>query len=238
MDKAHLLRYSLKKSIPVMLGYVFLGLAFGILLNKEAGLTWPWALFMSGIIYAGSMEFALIPLLATSTPLPTIALMTFLVNARHVFYGLTFMEPYREMGKKYPYMIWSLTDETYSVLCSCMNDPEARAENHQVYFQISLLHHIYWTVGSAIGCMLGAAITLDTTGIDFSMTALFVVILVDQIRSGGREAWICALTGVVVGLVFLFALGASAFLLPTLAVTVFALIVMDMAGLGKGGEAA
>ena len=221
-----------------MLGYGFLGLAFGILLNKEAGLDWPWALFMSAIIYAGSMEFALIPLLVSSASLPTVALMTVLVNARHVFYGLTFMEPYREMGKKYPYMIWSLTDETYSVLCSCMNDPEAQAENHLAYFEISLMHQLYWTIGSAVGCMLGAAITLDTTGIDFSMTALFVLILVDQIRSGGRVAWICALTGVVVGLAFLVTLGADAFLLPTLAVTVAALVVMDVAGLGKGGDRA
>ncbi|MBQ8087138.1 MAG: AzlC family ABC transporter permease [Clostridia bacterium] len=237
MNRGRLFRYAFVKSIPVMMGYVFLGLAFGILLNSELGLSWVWALYMSAVIYAGSMEFALIPLLGAVTPLPTVAIMTLLVNSRHLFYGLSFVEPYREMGRLRPYMIYSLTDETYSVLCSCAGDPEVNADRHIVYFWISLMHHIYWTVGSVLGTILGASISLDTTGIDFAMTALFVVILVDQIRGGGRDAWQCAAVGLCVGLVFLIALGADRFLLPTLAVTVFALLLMELLNAGKEARA-
>ncbi|MBE5807302.1 MAG: branched-chain amino acid transporter AzlC [Clostridiales bacterium] len=238
LDKTQIFRYSFRKSIPVLLGYVFLGIAFGILLNREAGLGWPWALLMSVLIYAGSMQFALIPLIASAAPLTTIALMTLLVNARHIFYGLTFVERYRTMGARYPYMVWSLTDETYSVLCSCLDDEAADAHGRLAFFEISLLHHIYWTAGSVLGCVLGGAISMDTTGIDFSMTALFIVILVDQLRSGGRTARRCALAGGASGAVSLFALGAESFLLPALAATVFALVVMDFATPDRGGEAA
>ena len=111
MERKKLFRYALRKSVPVFLGYIFLGVAFGIVL-EASGLTWPWALLTSALIYAGSMQFALIPLIGSATPLPTIALMTLLVNSRHLFYGLSFVDMYREMGRRRPYMIFSLTDET------------------------------------------------------------------------------------------------------------------------------
>lgn len=225
MNKRHLFLYAFQKSIPVLLGYIFLGIAFGIVL-ESSGLTWPWALLISGLIYAGSMQFALVPLLSAATPLPTIALMTLMVNSRHLFYGLSFVDMFRSMGKKYPYMIFSLTDETYSVLCSCKNDGELQVNNHQTAFYLAGLHQFYWVLGSVIGAIAGELITFDTAGIDFSMTALFVVILVDQLRSGGRETRVCAVIGIAFALVFLFALGADRFLLPTLACTVFALAIM------------
>lgn len=225
MDKKILFLYAFRKSIPVLLGYIFLGAAFGIVL-ESSGLGWPWALLASGLIYAGSMQFALVPLLGASTPLSTVALMTLMVNSRHLFYGLSFVELFRSMGKSYPYMIFSLTDETYSVLCSCKDDMELRERNHEAAFMISALHQFYWVLGSVIGAVAGELISFDTTGIDFSMTALFVVILVDQLRSGSRETRVCAGLGIVIALVFLFTLGADGFLLPTLACTVAALAVM------------
>lgn len=224
MYKKKLFLYAFRKSIPVLLGYIFLGAAFGIVL-ESSGLGWPWALLTSGLIYAGSMQFALVPLLGASTPLSTVALMTLMVNSRHLFYGLSFVDMFKSMGKKYPYMILSLTDETYSVLCSCADDPDAHVDNHRPCFLIALLHQCYWVAGSVIGAIAGELITFDTTGIDFSMTALFVVILVDQLRAGGRDARRSALIGLVLAVVFLLLLGAEKFLLPTLACTVLALAV-------------
>ena len=225
MEKKRLFLYAVKKSIPVFLGFIFLGIAFGIVL-QSSGLAWPWALFISGTIYAGSMQFALIPLLGASTPLPTVALMTLMVNSRHLFYGLSFVDMYREMGRKYPYMIFSLTDETYSVLCSCKGDMEIVENNHEAAFYISALHQFYWVLGSVIGAVAGEMLSFDTTGIDFSMTALFAVILVEQLKSGGREARLSAAMAIAIALLFLFTLGAGRFLLPTLTCTVLALAIM------------
>lgn len=225
MNKKQIFLYAFRKSIPVMLGFLFLGCAFGIVL-ESAGFSWPWALLTSGLIYAGSMQFALVPLIVSATPLPTVALMTLMVNSRHLFYGLSFVDMFRSMGGKYPYLIFSLTDETYSVLCSCKDDMLLRENNCEAAFLIAALHQFYWVLGSVIGAVAGELISFDTTGIDFSMTALFVVILVDQLRSGGRETRLCAGIGVALALVFLFTLGADGFLLPTLACTVFVLAVM------------
>lgn len=229
MSKKQLFFYAFKKSIPVFFGFLFLGVAFGIVL-QSSGLAWPWALLTSGIIYAGSMQFALIPLIGGAADLPTVALMTLMVNSRHLFYGLSFVDMYREMGKKYPYMIFSLTDETYSVLCSCKGDMELVQNNHEVAFYISALHQFYWVLGSVIGAVAGELLTFDTTGIDFSMTALFVVILVEQLKGGGREARISAAMAIVLAAAFLFTLGADGFLLPTLICTVAALVIMNCFG--------
>lgn len=229
MEKKKLFFYALRKSIPVFFGFIFLGIAFGIVL-QSSGLGWPWALLFSGLIYAGSMQFALIPLIGAATPLPTVALMTLLVNSRHLFYGLSFVDLYREMGRKYPYMIFSLTDETYSVLCSCKGDMELAERNHDAAFYISALHQFYWVLGSLIGAVAGELLAFDTSGIDFSMTALFVVILVDQLRNGGRDTKLCALIGIAIALTFLFTLGANTFLLPTLVCTVAALAIINCFG--------
>ena len=226
MEKKKLLLYAFKKSIPVFFGFIFLGIAFGIVL-QSSGLAWPWALLFSGLIYAGSMQFALIPLVCAGTNLPTVALMTLMVNSRHLFYGLSFVDMYQEMGKKYPYMIFSLTDETYSVLCSCKDDMEIVCSNHEAAFYISALHQFYWVLGSVIGAIAGELLTFDTTGIDFSMTALFVVILVEQLKNGGREALLGAAIAIALAAAFLLLLGADSFLLPTLTCTVIALAVMN-----------
>ncbi len=226
MNKRQLFLYAFRKSIPVMLGYVFLGMAFGILL-QQSGLGWPWALLISAVVYAGSMQFALVTLLSAATPLPTVAVMTLMVNSRHLFYGLSFIDTFREMGWKAPYMIFSLSDETYSVLCSCKGDEAFAQCNHEAAFYISALHQGYWVLGSIVGAVAGELLTFDATGIDFSMTALFVVILADQLRGGGREARVCAGIGVAIAIVFLLALGADRFLLPTLASTVLALAIVN-----------
>ena len=169
-------KFAFVKTIPVMLGYLFLGLAFGLLL-QEAGYSFWWALLISTVVYAGSIQFVLVSFLTAGTSLPVVAVMTLLINSRHAFYGLTFIEKFKVM-KSRPYMIFSLTDETYSLLCS-LKVPE-EIDEKKVMFLISLLDQLYWIVGSVAGAALGQVLPFDMTGIDFAMTALFVTIFVDQ----------------------------------------------------------
>ena len=230
MKKNHsiILRYAFKKSLPVMCGYLFLGFAFGILL-QQAGYSAVWAFFISLLVYAGSMQFVLVTLLSAGAALPTVAMMTLFINCRHMFYGLSFVESFKKMGKKYLYMIFSLTDETYSLLCSSGQEAVEGETNHESWFWIALLYHSYWIVGSVIGALAGQLIPLDFTGIDFSMTALFAVILIDQVRDSGLAIRIPALIGGAAALVCLLLFGTDAFLLPALILTVVSIAGLNAA---------
>ena len=215
------LPFAFKQTLPVAMGYIFLGTAFGILMN-ETGYGFFWTLAASLLIYAGSMQFVLVSLLAAGAPLYTVALMTLFINGRHIFYGLGFIEKFRRMGRKFLYMVLSLTDETYSVLCA-LDCPPRVDENH-ASFLIALMDHFYWVSGSVLGALIGRALPFDMTGIDFSMTALFVVIFVGQWKQ--YRSHIPALTGLVCALVSLVLLGPDRFLLPALAATVSLLFAL------------
>lgn len=213
------LRYAFRQTVPVLCGYLFLGLAFGLLL-QQAGYGWPWAVLTSVIVYAGSMQFVLVGLLGGGfASLLSVALTTLSVNSRHLFYGLSFLETFRKMGRAKPYMIFSLTDETYSLLCSLQPPKELDADRVRLY--IALLDHAYWVAGSAAGAILGSVLPFDLTGIDFAMTALFVVIFVDQWR--GAKSRLPAVAGLGFGLLWLVVLGPDRFLLPALVCTVLVL---------------
>ncbi len=212
--------YAMKQTIPVFCGYLFLGIAFGLLLQK-AGFSFVWAFLISLLVYAGSMQFVMVSFLAAGTPLITVALMTFMINSRHIFYGLSFIEKFKRMGKKYLYMIFSLTDETYSVLCS-VKIPEGMEEN-KVLFLISLLDHCYWIMGSVLGALIGEKIIFRSDGIDFAMTALFVVIFMEQWKEA--DSHIPAIAGTGITLVALLLLGPSAFLMPALLIIVMILLI-------------
>lgn len=212
--------FAFRQSMPVMLGYVFLGTAFGLLL-QNAGYSFVWAFLASAVIYAGSMQFVLVSLLTAGAGLLNTALMTLFINGRHIFYGLSFVEKYKKMGKAYPYMVFSLTDETYSVLCGT-KVPEGMDEN-KVFFWISLLDQSYWVAGSVIGALAGSRIHFDSTGIDFSMTALFVAIVVEQWQ--GARSHFPAVLGAVCGLIWLVVLGPDEFILPALCSCVIILIL-------------
>ena len=212
--------FAFKQSIPVMLGYIFLGIAFGLLL-QNAGYGFVWAFFASAVIYAGSMQFVLVNLLTSGAGLLYAAVMTLFINGRHIFYGLSFVEKYKKMGRAYPYMVFSLTDETYSVLCGTKT-PQGMEES-KVFFWISLFDQCYWVLGSVIGALAGSYIHFDSPGIDFSMTALFIVIVVEQWQ--GRKSHFPALLGAVSGLVWLLALGPDRFILPALCTCMAVLIL-------------
>ncbi len=214
------LRYAFVKSIPVMCGYIFLGIAFGISL-QEAGYGWIWALFLSLAVYAGSLQFVMIPMLVSNVSVMTMAVTTLFVNCRHIFYGISFIESFRKIKQKL-YMIFSLTDETYSVLCGCkQEDPEE--EHRDGWFLIAAIDHSYWVIGSVIGGLLGDVLPFDFTGIDFSMTALFVVILMEQVIGSQAKTKIAAVLGIVVAACCLLLFGIDGFLLPSLLITVFLL---------------
>ena len=201
------------RTIPVMAGYLVLGIGFGILLESK-GYSFLWAGLMSLTIYAGSMQYVAVDLLSGGASLLSAALMTLVLNARHLFYGLSMLEQYRPIrGGRKAYLIHGLTDETYSLVCSAK--PPEGVSSAAFYFWISLLDQSYWLAGSVIGGLLGQVIPFDTTGIDFAMTALFVVIFTEQWLT--RKNHLSALIGVGVSLLSLLAFGPDRFLIPAMA---------------------
>lgn len=211
-------------TVPVLCGYLFIGFAFGVML-RDAGFAPPWAFLSSLTIYAGSGQYLLVSLLSANASLVTVAVMTLLLNCRHIFYGLSFLEQFQQMGKAKPYMIFSLTDETYSLLCS-LKTPEG-VDPSAMRFAIALLDQSYWIIGSVIGAVIGGVLPFDSTGIDFAMTALFTVIFVEQWKS--NKCHIPAFLGLGAAAVSLALLGPDQFILPAM----LAICVMLVAMRGK-----
>ena len=208
--KDNTFKTAFKDSVPVMAGYIVLGIAFGMLL-ADKGYSFIWAFIMSLTIYAGSMQFVTVNLLASGASLISAAIMTLLVNARHIIYGISMLEKYRGTGKIKPYLIFSLTDETYALVCR--GNPK-NTDKKKYYFYVSLLDQGYWITGSIIGSLLSSAFTFNTTGIDFAMTALFVVIFVDQLSTGKNT--IPAFIGVSCSVICLILFGVQNFLIPSM----------------------
>lgn len=204
-----------------MAGYIVLGIGFGILL-KDAGYGLFWSFLMSLTIYAGSMQYVGVSLLTAGASLITVALTTLMVNARHLFYGLSMVEKYKDAGKKKPYLIFSLTDETYSLLCS--DDIPEGVQRHGFQFFVSLFDQSYWILGSVLGSLLGTILPFDTAGIDFSMTALFVTVFVEQWLTAKNH--LPAIIGLAASIACLLIFGADSFLLPTMIVITLALLFM------------
>lgn len=219
-SKTATIKYALKKSLPVLFGYLFLGSAFGIMLY-DAGYNWIWAVLISVVVFAGSGQFLLVSLLSSAASIPTVAMMTLFINSRHMFYGLSLIDKFKAGGWRYPFMIFTLTDETYSVNVSIHSVPE-NVDEPRARFLIGELDHSYWIAGSVIGSLLGQNLPIDFTGIDFSMTALFTVIFVDLIVDTKNK--ICGTVGLFCAFVCLMLFGADRFLLPALILTVVLLV--------------
>lgn len=204
-------KYAFKQSLPVMAGYLVLGMGFGILL-KTKGYGVGWAFLMSLFIYAGSMQYVTINLLTGGATVLSAVLMTLMVNARHLFYGISMIERYRNTAPYKPYLIFGLTDETYSLVCSG-NVPEG-VDEKKFFFLLTLLNQCYWIIGSVAGSLIGGMITFNTAGIEFSMTALFLVVFVEQWKSVKNHT--SAVVGVVTSVICLLIFGAENFLIPTM----------------------
>lgn len=218
-------------TIPVLTGYLFLGIAFGVLLSSK-GYNVFWALLMSIIIFAGSMQFVAIDILTSPFNIIGTIILTLTINARHLFYGLSMLEKYKDMGKKKPYMIFSLTDETYSLLCG-INPPE-NVDKNQFYLFIALLNQLYWIMGSVIGAVAGSLFKFNTVGIDFVMTALFVVIFVEQWEKTKNH--IPAVAGIALTLISLLVFGTQNFIVGSMiAILIFLTLLRQQIG-GKSDD--
>ena len=216
-------------SIPVMAGYVVLGIGFGILL-RDAGYGVLWAFSMSLFIYAGSMQYVGVGLLAGAASVITTAATTLMVNARHLFYSISMVDRYKDAGKYKPYLIFALTDETYTLLSGGKCPDEEHANLYR--FWVSLFDQSYWVTGSVLGSLAGAVLPFSSKGIEFAMTALFIASFTEQ--------WIVsrdhipALTGLCATLVCLIFFGPERFLIPSmLLITLVLTLFRDNRDLGK-----
>ena len=207
MKKSEAVKKAFIRSVPVMAGYIVLGMGFGILL-RNAGYGVLWAFAMSTFIYAGSMQYVGINLISGGASVITTILTTIMVNARHLFYSISMIDKYKNAGKFKPYMIFALTDETYSLLC------EDKEMDNGYRFFVSLFNHSYWVIGSVLGSLLGAVLPFSTAGIEFSMTALFIASFTEQWIT--TKDHVPALTGLLCTLVCLAVLGADNFLIPSM----------------------
>lgn len=198
------------KTIPIMVGYIVLSIGFGIY-AKNAGISLIYIILMSVFVYAGSMQYVLVGLISSGVGLLTTAMTTFMVNARHFFYGISMIDKYDGKDARNPYLMFSLTDETYSLVCSSHIEG---IEDKTYYFYVSLLNQIYWIIGSILGSVLGSILTVSTEGIDFSMTALFITVFMEQWLS--QKNHLPALTGLACSILCLIVFGKSSFLIPTM----------------------
>lgn len=205
------LKFAFPKTIPVMVGYLFLGMAYGILMSVN-GFGVGWAFVISVFVFAGSLQYVGINLLAAAVSPVTAFLMALMVNARHLFYGISMLGKYQDTKKVKPYLIFGLTDETFSIACNEAIPKEISAE--KVYFWMTFLDQCYWVAGSVIGAAAGSVITFNTKGLDFALTALFVMIFTEQWISA-KCHW-PAVTGVVCSVLCLLVFGQDAFIIPAM----------------------
>ncbi len=212
-------------TIPVMTGYVFLGFGFGILLH-QSGYGVLWASAMSLFIYAGSMQYVTVSLLSSGAGLLSAALTAFLVNARHLFYGVSMIAAYKGSGKKKTYLIFALTDETYSLVSK--NQVPEGISRHSYCFLVSLFDQIYWVTGSILGSLAGSLIPINYEGIEFVLTALFVTIFVEQWLSTKNHT--PALVSAVATTLCLLIFGKDLFLIPSMLLIALILTLMRKTG--------
>ena len=201
-----------KDSLPIMAGYLALGIGYGVLLQSKGYSFW-WAILMSCTMFAGSGQYAGVDFMASGASLLTTGFMTFIINARHFFYGFSLLDKYKGAGALKPYMIFGLTDETYSIVCSAKLDETINAKKY--YFFLTALNHSYWIAGCVSGSVLGMFLPFSSEGIDFAMTALFIVIMVEQWLDA--EQHLPAVLGVATTAVCLVIFGAEYFIIPAMA---------------------
>lgn len=212
-------------TVPVLTGYLFLGMGFGILLS-ESGYGIGWALAMSLFVYAGSGQYLAVSLLSGGASLLSAAIATLLVNARHLFYGISLIDTYRGTGKKKSYLIFALTDETYTLVTQ--NQPPEGMHRHTYCFMVSVLDQIYWIIGCCLGSLAGSLIPISFEGVEFVLAALFVTMFVEQWLSNPNH--IPAIIGVVSTALCLLLFGAEIFLIPSMVLMALLLTVTRKTG--------
>ena len=218
---AKTLRYAVKHSFPIFISFIPVGLAYGVLM-QNAGYNFLWTGACSLFVMAGSLQYLMVSFFAGGVSLATVAIMALLLNSRHIFYGLSFIEKFRSFGFWKYFLIYSLTDENYSLHCS--HDFDDDIDEKWAYVLTALMSILYWIILSILGALIGTLIPFDTTGIDFALTALFIVILIEQMS--GADNRLPALLAFVSSIVCLILFGPSKFILPSLVITVALLTIL------------
>ncbi|TKH00044.1 azaleucine resistance protein AzlC [Peribacillus simplex] len=198
-------------TVPILAGFLFLGIAYGIFMNS-LGFSAIYPILMSLTIFAGSMEFIAANLLLVAFNPINALFLTLMVNARHLFYGISMLDKYRGTGKKKLYLIFGLCDESFSINCTA--DVPKDVDKGWFMFFVTLLNHCYWVIGSAIGGIFGSFVKFNTDGLDFVMTALFVVIFIEQWMKEKKHH--SALAGLGLSAVCLIIFGGSNFIIPAM----------------------
>ena len=214
-------RAAAPQTLPVFAGYLVLGLGYGIYVQSLGLPVWLPPL-MGTVVYGGSLEFVLASLLLGSFAPVSAFLMALMIQARHLFYGLTMLQRYRGYGLRSAYMIFAMSDETFSITCSA--EPPEGVDKGWFMFFITLLDQIYWVASAAMGAALGAVLPFSTEGVDFVMTAMFVVIFLNQWEK--EKQHVSALIGLLVPLVCLVIFGSGSFLLPAMACILVLLVAL------------
>ncbi|MBR2223029.1 MAG: AzlC family ABC transporter permease [Christensenellaceae bacterium] len=210
-DSKKTIREAFLDTVPVMAGYIVLGIGFGVIMEaKGYGLIWSAA--MGLFIYAGSMQYVAVDLLSAGASVLTAALTTLMVNARHLFYGISMVEKYKTMGKIKPYLIFALTDETYSLVVGKEFGDDLDPKTYYTF--VSLFDHLYWVTGCVLGSVIGSLIGFSTEGIDFALTALFITVMTEQWLSAKNH--FPAIAGVLSTLLCLVIFGSDSFLIPSM----------------------
>lgn len=228
--KAKAFKAALPYTIPICIGFLFLGMSYGFLMRSK-GFSFVYPMLTSLFIFAGSMEFITINLLLASfNPVYTL-LLTIMVNARHIFYGISMLDKYKNCGYKKLYLIFGMCDESFSINCSITPPPDI--DKGWFMFFVTLLNHIYWVSGATLGGLLGYVISFDTKGIDFVMTALFVVMFINQWEE--TENHLSAIIGLICPFICLIIFGSQNFMLPSMALIILCfLLLKKLQVLAKG----
>lgn len=230
--RAAALKGAFPHTVPIFTGFMFLGTAYGMLMSAK-GFSLPFTAAMSIFVYAGSMQYVAIPLLAAGFDPVLALLMTLVVNARHIFYGISMLDRLKGTGKYKPYIIFALCDETFSVLVAA--EPPEGVDKGLFMFFVALLNQSYWVLGSLLGHLAGAASGFDAKGLDFALTALFVVIFLSQWKGASDRR--PALIGLGCTAAALLAFGRDSFVLPAMALILAALMLIRRPVEGDLGEA-
>ena len=221
MTKGQIARLAFIRSLPLLCSYIFVSMAYGMTM-AEAGFGWQWSLLVSMTIYTGAFQFVLITFLSSGASLLTVGLTALVMNSRQLFYTLAFVPEFQQMKHRAIFMIHTMTDETFAVDCT-LDLPDS--EKHEVMFWLAIFAGGYWMIGAVLGGVLGQVIPFSMDGIDFCMTALFVVLFLDQWEKADKHT--AAILGLAIGAICLLIFGTSSFMLPALMITSGLLVLAE-----------
>jgi len=220
-QKIKALKAAFPHTIPVLTGFTFIGIAYGILMNSK-GYGFGWSALFSLIVFAGSSQYVAITFLISVFNPVYALLMALMINARYLFYGISLLEKYKDTGRLKPFLIFGLCDETFSIVYSTV--PPKDVDKNWFMFFITLLNYIYWALGSAAGGLLGSIISFNTKGLDFVLTALFVIIFMEQWKSQKEHR--PAVIGVLCSVICLIVFGPDNFIIPSMIAILAALAML------------